>query len=93
MYASVRNYRSSDPAEVIRRADDGFIPLVREVSGFKAYYMVDSGDGGLFTITVCDDQAGVEESVDKAREWVAENAAELIDGAPDVSNGEVRASA
>ncbi|MEA2396742.1 MAG: hypothetical protein QOK25_298 [Thermoleophilaceae bacterium] len=93
MYASVRKYRSSDPAEVIRRADEGFIPLVRQVDGFKAYYMADSGDGGLFTITVCDDQAGVEDSVDKARAWVSENAADLIEGAPEVSNGEVRASA
>jgi hypothetical protein len=93
MYASVRSYRSSDAEEVIRRAEQGFIPLVREVSGFKAYYMVDGGDGALMTITVCDDESGVEESVSKAREWVAENAADLLEGAPDISGGEVRASA
>jgi hypothetical protein len=93
MYASIRKYTSSDAAEVIRRADEGFIPLVRDVSGFKAYYMVDGGDGTVVTVTVCDDQAGVEDSVGKAREWVGQNAADLIEGAPDVTNGEVSASA
>jgi hypothetical protein len=92
MYASIREYRTKDNAEVARRAQDGFVPIVREVPGFSAYYMVDAGDK-FFTITVAGDESAVEESVNKARAWVQENAAELIDGAPVVTNGEIVASA
>jgi hypothetical protein len=89
MYASVRQYRSSDIEEVGRRAQEGFIPIVRGVAGFSAYYIVDDGDGTFMTITVAEDRAGVEDSVSKAREWVRENAADLTEGAPTVTNGEV----
>ena len=67
MYASIRQYRSDDVPEVARRAQDGFVPIVREVPGFSAYYIVDGGDGAFTTITVAEDKAGVEESVNKAR--------------------------
>lgn len=89
MYASIRQYRSDDVPEVARRAQDGFVPIVREVQGFSAYYIVDGGDGVFTTITVAEDRAGVEESVSKASEWVRESAADLVDGAPTVTNGEV----
>lgn len=95
MYVSVRQYRSSDAAEVARRVegDGGFLPVVREVPGFTAYYLVDAGDGDLLTITVAEDQAGVEESISRASDWVRDNAADLVEGAPAVTNGEVVAHA
>lgn len=91
MYASIREYTAKDNAEIARRAQQGFIPIVREVPGFSAYYMVDAGDK-FFTITVAAQQAAVEESATKAREWVQENAADLVDGPAIVTNGEVVAS-
>jgi hypothetical protein len=93
MHVSVRSYRSNDVPEVGRRAQEGFVPLVNRIPGFAAYYIVDGGDGTFTTITVAEDEAAVEESVAKAREWVSENAADLVDGAPAVTNGEVVASA
>src|SRR3954447_9938828 len=89
MYVSIRQYRSDDVQEVARRAQGGFVPIVRDVAGFSAYYIVDGGEGTFTTITVAEDKAGVEEFVNKAREWVRENAADLVDGAPTVTNGEV----
>jgi hypothetical protein len=89
MYASIRQYRSSDAAEVGRRAQEGFVPIVREIAGVEAWYLVDSGDGSLTTVTLTDDEAGAEESVTKAREWVGANAVDLIEGEPTVHNGEV----
>jgi hypothetical protein len=86
MYASIREYRTTDNAEVARRAEEGFLPIVREIAGVSAYYVVDAGDK-LFTITLADDQSKVEESVSKAREWVQENAADLLEGSPVVTNG------
>jgi hypothetical protein len=94
MHASIRQYKSSDAAEVGRRANDpntGFPPLARQISGFQAWYLIDGGDGTATTVTICDDEAGVNESVEKARGWVGENAADLVEGDPTVTNGEVTA--
>jgi hypothetical protein len=93
MHVSVRQYRSSDVPEVARRAEDGFTEIVKEVPGFSGWWLVDGGGGTVVTITVAEDQAGVEESVNKARDWVQENAADLIEGSPTVVNGEVVAQA
>jgi hypothetical protein len=96
MQASIRQYRSSDAAEVGRRASDGssgFTPVVSEIAGFQAWYLIDGGDGTLTTVTICDDESGVNESVEKASEWVGANAADLIQGAPQVTNGSVAVKA
>jgi len=89
MYASIRQYRASDTEELVRRVRQGFVPVVRKVPGFSDHYVIDSGGGVFTTVTVGLDQTGVEESVTKAREWVRDNAADLIEGAPTVTSGEV----
>jgi hypothetical protein len=96
MHASIRQYRSSDAAEVGRRASDGttgFPPMARQIQGFQAWYLIDSGDGTLTTVTICDDESGVNESQEKARQWVGDNAADLVEGSPTVTNGKVEAQA
>lgn len=94
MNASIRKYKVSDAAAIARAAEEGFVPLVREVDGFNGYYIVDGGDGTMFTITVADTQEGVEASAQKAADWIGgnEEVAALIDGAPEVTNGEVLVS-
>jgi hypothetical protein len=60
----------------------------RQVPGFRSWHLVRTGDG-LTTITLCDDRAGAEASVQTAANWVRENLADMISGQPEVSNGEV----
>ena len=59
---------------------------MRSVKGFVSYALVRSEDGG-FSVTVCNDQAGADESVAKAADWIAENAAETGVAAPKISRG------
>jgi hypothetical protein len=47
--------------------------LMRSVKGFVAFTLARSSDGG-FSVTVCEDMAGVDESVQKAKGWIAMNA-------------------
>jgi hypothetical protein len=77
----------------LRRISEGFIPIVREVPGFEAWYLLVSDDGAITTVTVCEDRAGVEASVSKASGWVLKNLGDLIEGPPSVVNGEVKAQA
>jgi hypothetical protein len=58
--------------------------LMRTVKGFVGYTLARSGDGG-FSVTVCNDKAGVDESVQKAKDWIAKNAGSTDASAPEVS--------
>jgi hypothetical protein len=47
--------------------------LFRSVKGFVGYTLARSSDGG-FSVTVCEDKAGIDESLQKAKGWIANNA-------------------
>ena len=61
---------------------------LRAVKGFSGYTLVRTGDGG-FSVTVCRDKAGTDESVEVARDWVKKNAAGTGVSAPVVTEGPV----
>ena len=58
------------------------------VKGLVIYMLVRTGEGGFF-VTVCWDKAGIDESVQKAKEWIAKNAGSIGAAAPDVTEGAV----
>ena len=94
MYAVVRRYDGvTDPAEAERRVKEEFIPLLHEVSGFVAYYWVNAGDGVMVSTSVFQDQAGEEESTKRAEDFARTNLASLLPNPPQVTAGEVVASA
>ncbi|MGF6605647.1 restriction endonuclease Mrr [Paraburkholderia sp. WSM4175] len=62
--------------------------LMRSVKGFVGYTLARSGDGG-FSVTVCQDKAGIDESVQKAKDWIAKNAGDTGATGPEVSEGSV----
>ena len=93
MYAVVRRYDGvTDPAEAGRRVKEGFIPLLREVPGFVAYYWVNAGGGVMYSTSVFQDQAGEEESTKRAADFVSANLASLLPNPPQITAGEVVAS-
>jgi hypothetical protein len=60
--------------------------IMRSVPGFVSYMLARSGDGG-FSVTVCQDKAGIDASVQKAKDWIAKNAAHIGASAPEVTVG------
>ena len=62
--------------------------LLRGVKGFVGYTLARSGDGG-FSVTVCQDKAGIDESVQMARNWIAENGGGIGVAAPKITEGSV----
>ncbi|MFC4607276.1 hypothetical protein ACFO9E_05505 [Streptomyces maoxianensis] len=94
MYAAVRRYEGvTDPAEAGRLVNERFVPLMRQVPGFVAYYWVDAGNGVMVSTSVFQDQAGAEESVLRAADFVRDNLASLLPNPPQVMAGSVVASA
>ncbi|WP_406860974.1 hypothetical protein ABZO31_11170 [Streptomyces sp. HUAS MG47] len=82
----------TDSAEAGRRVGEGFVPLLRQVPGFVAYYWVDAGDGVMVSTSVFEDRAGADESVRKAADFVRDNLASLLPQAPQITAGEVVAA-
>ncbi|MFJ5833585.1 hypothetical protein [Streptomyces sp. NPDC093089] len=93
MYAVIRRYEGvTDAAEAGRRVDEGFVPLLRRVPGFVAYYWVDAGDGVMLSTSVFEDRAGAEESIRQAADFVRDNLAPLLPRSPQVTAGPVVAA-
>ncbi|MGZ9932813.1 hypothetical protein ACXNSR_23425 [Streptomyces sp. NC-S4] len=94
MYAAVRRYEGvTDPAEAGRIVDEGFVPIMRQVTGFVAYFWIDAGEGVMVSTSVFRDRAGAEESVERAADFVRDNLAQLLPNPPQVTAGKVVASA
>lgn len=94
MYASVRRYDGVDPRsveEIVRRVEEGFVPIISKAPGFIAYYAVNVGEGVTASISIFEDQAGLEESNRMAADWVKENLASLLPNPPEITAGEVLA--
>jgi hypothetical protein len=95
MHASVRVYRVS-PArmrefdETVRRE---FVPLVRQASGFVAYYGVDGGNGKWMSISVFETEAQARATDTLAAQFVGARLLPMIERGPELTHGEVVASA
>ena len=92
MYVSVRRYEMDPTAvdEVMRRAEEGFVPIISKAPGFIAYYALDAGDGVVATISMFTDQAGAEESTRLAADYVRANLASLVPDPPEITAGEIK---
>jgi hypothetical protein len=90
MYATVRRIEGvTDPSEVGRQVEEGFIPIISEMPGFVAYYLVDAGEGVMVSTSVFEHQEAEEESTWRAGEFVAQHLAALIPNPPQITAGDV----
>ena len=90
MYAVVRRYREGLKIqdELLRKRRE-VEQLLRGVPGFVAYYAIRGPGGADLTVTVCQDQAGTQESTHVAAEWVRQNVPAAAGSSPEVIEGEV----
>lgn len=91
MHAVVRTYSGKGAKELfdaLEKRKTDVESIMRSVNGFVSYTLARSANGG-FSVTVCQDKAGADESVQKAKDWVAKNAGNTGVGAPSVSVGTV----
>ncbi|MDP2603665.1 MAG: hypothetical protein Q8S00_13885 [Deltaproteobacteria bacterium] len=91
MQVVVRKYSGKGAKElfdVLEKRTADVESLIRSVKGFVSYTLARNGDGG-FSVTVCQDKVGIDESVQKARDWIAKNAGNTGAAAPQVSDGAV----
>lgn len=90
-YMVIRQYQLAegvDVTEMIQLIQDGFVPIIRQVQGFVAYYyLLDEEDGTTASISIFVDRAGSEESTLQAASWIEENFEGFYQGPPAVMVG------
>ncbi|MBV8457824.1 MAG: antibiotic biosynthesis monooxygenase [Acetobacteraceae bacterium] len=82
MYAAIRQgkARPGKAEELARRVKEGAIPIVSDVPGFRAYYVVYAPDDTVTAISIFDDYAGAAESNRRALDWIEQNVSPLLTG-------------
>lgn len=66
--------------EVISRAREGFLPLLRAQPGFVRYTVGKRDDGSLISTSGWESKAQAEAAVEQASTWVRQNVADAIEG-------------
>jgi hypothetical protein len=90
MYVAVRRYEGvSDPQKVAQVAEEGFVPIISEMPGFLAHYLVDAGDGVMVATSVFEHKDAEEQSTFRAGEFVQEHLLPLVPNPPQITAGEV----
>jgi hypothetical protein len=64
MYAAIRQGKAKTgmAEELARRIKEGAIPIISDVPGFQAYYVIYAPDDTVTAISIFDDYAGAQES-------------------------------
>ena len=90
MYVAVRRYEGvRDPQRVAQVGEESFVPIISEMPGFVAHYLVDAGDGVMVAVSVFEHKDAEEQSTFRAGEFVAEHEPTLLPNPPQVTAGEV----
>jgi hypothetical protein len=91
MYAVIRTYSGKGAKELfdlLEQRTGDVESVMKSVSGLVSYSLFRTQDGGV-SVSVCQDKAGTDESVQKAADWVKKNASNTGVSAPKVSEGTV----
>ena len=82
MYAAIRQgtAKAGTAEELARRIKEGAIPIISDVPGFQAYYVIYAPDDTVTAISVFNNYAGAEEANRRALAWIEQNLAPLLVG-------------
>jgi carotenoid cleavage dioxygenase-like enzyme len=90
MYVAVRRYEGvTDPQKVAQLGEESFVPIISEMPGFVAHYLVDAGDGVMVALSVFEHKDAEEQSTFRAGEFVQEHEPTLLPNPPQITAGEV----
>jgi hypothetical protein len=82
MYAAIRQGKAKAgmAEELTRRIKEGAIPIISDVEGFMAYYVVYAPDDTVTAISIFNNYAGAEESNRRGVAWIEQNLTPLLVG-------------
>jgi hypothetical protein len=89
MHVTVRYYAGNqDLVDALVENESEINRIITEIDGFSAYYLVRTGEGDAMSVSVFDSAAGGDQSVQVARDWIAENLPDMEINPPQVLAGD-----
>jgi hypothetical protein len=75
VYASIRQAKAKTGMSqgLASRIKQGAIPIISDVEGFRAYYVVYAPDDTVTAISIFNDYAGAEESNRRVLAWIEQS--------------------
>jgi hypothetical protein len=73
MHAIIRRYEGVDAtrtAEVTRSVNEKLVPKLKNLSGFKGYYLIEAGSGVFSSLGLFEEPEQIEESTEVASAWL-----------------------
>jgi hypothetical protein len=93
MYLVIRKFnRMRSMPEAARRAESGIGQMLKQSPGFRGYYVFDAGNGVGGSVTLFESREAATAANEKALAWIRASLADLIDGEPEITAGEVLAA-
>jgi hypothetical protein len=82
MYAAIRQAKAKagSAEELARRIKEGAIPIISDVEGFMAYYVVYAGDDTVTAISLFNRYEQAEEANRRVLAWIQQNVEPLLVG-------------
>jgi hypothetical protein len=82
MYAAIRQAKAKTGTaeKLASRIKEGAIPIISDVDGFRAYYVVYGSDDTVTAISLFDKFEQAEEANRRALAWIDENLGPLLAG-------------
>ena len=85
MYAAVRAFSGKGTKTIFEAVTEhkaDVEQIMCQIKGFVSYTIINTADGCI-SVIVCQDKKGIDESLQKAFDWIAKNASTV--GAPTIS--------
>lgn len=91
MYAALRTTKVNpdDMDKVIDKVDTEFLEMLNKMDGFVSYYLVQTHQNQVTTVSIFESQEQAEESNKVALGWIKENLAPYMQGPVDAVAGKV----
>jgi hypothetical protein len=93
MYVVIRKFRNMrSMPEAARRAESGIGQLLRHSPGFQGYHIFDCGNGVGGSVSLFDSRETALAANEKSLMWIRASLADLVQGEPDITAGEILAT-
>jgi len=92
MYASIRKGKirpGTAVGEVVPLINTGALPILDDIPGFEAAYIVHGDDDTFVAISLFGDRTAAEQSNTLILDWLRQNLGPMLAGPPEVIVGEV----
>jgi hypothetical protein len=93
MHATIRRYEGIDKTrmnEIVGKVNETFVPQVRELPGFAGYFLIETDNGVVSSLSLFERSEQAVESTKLVTKWISdENFSRAIPNAPKITSGEV----